>query len=155
METYVRRSPPALPTWTIRRCGLPSAILALPREHPSYAAFYTPAIMTSSLHFTGSLDTIIKENWTRELIAHRASGIISVAVHIGGHFVPAGKRELAVLVDFVCDVYTREEENSFMDSATEVEERLRMRMCWTWIYHTDSEGSESRWIWLVKESSEA
>lgn len=74
-------------------------------KHPSYAAFYTPPITTPSLHFIGSLDTVVEESWTQELVAHCESGTVSVVLHTGGHIVPPGKRELAVLVDFIRKVY--------------------------------------------------
>ena len=77
-------------------------------EYPSYAAFYTPPIATPSLHFIGSLDTVVEEGWTRGLVAQCESGTVSVALHPGGHFVPSGKRELSVLVDFIYNALSRE-----------------------------------------------
>ncbi|OHW98870.1 dihydrofolate reductase [Colletotrichum incanum] len=70
-------------------------------EHQLYVAFYTPSIATPSLHFIGSLDTVVEESWTQELVARCESGTASVALHPGGHFVPTGKRETAVVIDFI------------------------------------------------------
>ncbi|GKT65260.1 dihydrofolate reductase [Colletotrichum tofieldiae] len=90
-------------------------------EHQLYTAFYTPPIATPSLHFIGSLDTIVDESWTQELVAHCESGTASVALHPGGHFVPTGKRETAVVIDFILKVYLNQK-NQTADSATGVED---------------------------------
>ncbi|KAF6800333.1 dihydrofolate reductase [Colletotrichum sojae] len=84
-------------------------------ECPSYAAFYSPAIATPTLHFVGSQDTVVEESWTQDLAARFRPGMPSIVLHTGGHVVPPGKREVAVVVDFIRKVYAKQ-------VGTEVEE---------------------------------
>jgi fermentation-respiration switch protein FrsA (DUF1100 family) len=78
--------------------------------HPSYAAFYKPLITTPSLHYLGTLDTVLEESWARALLdscEHRSTGPDgTLVVHPGGHSVPLGRRELLVVTGFIRSVYT-------------------------------------------------
>lgn len=78
--------------------------------HPNYAAFYKPLIATPSLHFLGTLDTVLEESWARALLdscEHRDNGPdAALVVHPGGHSVPLGRRELLVVTGFISSVYT-------------------------------------------------
>jgi hypothetical protein len=82
--------------------------------HPDYAAFYKPVIATPSLHFLGTLDTVLEESWARALVCsceHGDSGAEgTLIVHPGGHSVPLGRREMLVVTGFVLGVL--EPENS-------------------------------------------
>ena len=77
---------------------------------PGYAAFYKPLIATPSLHFLGTLDTVLEESWARALLnacEHRSVGPDeALIVHPGGHSVPLGRRELLVVTGFIRSVYT-------------------------------------------------
>jgi fermentation-respiration switch protein FrsA (DUF1100 family) len=78
--------------------------------HPSYSAFYKPLITTPSLHYLGTLDTVLEESWARALLnscEHRSTGPDgTLVVHPGGHSVPLGRRELLVVTGFIRSVYT-------------------------------------------------
>jgi len=79
---------------------------------PGYAAFYKPLIATPSLHFLGTLDTVLEECWARTLLdscEHRSKGPDgTLVVHPGGHSVPLGRRELMVVTGFIRSVYAPE-----------------------------------------------
>ena len=76
---------------------------------PGYAAFYKPLIATPSLHFLGTLDTVLEESWARALLEsceHRSAGPDeTLVVHPGGHSVPLGRRELLVVTGFIRSIY--------------------------------------------------
>ena len=80
---------------------------------PGYAAFYKPLITTPSLHFLGTLDTVLEECWARALLdscEHRSTGPDGIlVVHPGGHSVPLGRRELLVVTGFVRSVYASDQ----------------------------------------------
>jgi len=80
---------------------------------PGYAAFYKPLIATPSLHFLGTLDTVLEECWARALLdscEHRSTGPDgTLIVHPSGHSVPLGRRELLVVTGFVRSVYALEQ----------------------------------------------
>lgn len=60
--------------------------------HPSYGAFYKPLITTPSLHFLGTLDTVLEESWARALLDSCENRTAvpdgTLVVHPGGHSVP-------------------------------------------------------------------
>lgn len=78
--------------------------------HPGYAAFYDPLIATPSLHFHGTLDTILEESWARALLdacEHRSNGHDgTLVVHPSGHSIPLGRRELLVVTSFIRSIYS-------------------------------------------------
>jgi fermentation-respiration switch protein FrsA (DUF1100 family) len=80
---------------------------------PGYAAFYKPLIATPSLHFLGTLDTVLEESWARALLEsceHRSTGPDeTLVVHPGGHSVPLGRRELLVVTGFIRSVYASDQ----------------------------------------------
>ncbi|KAL1862970.1 hypothetical protein VTK73DRAFT_6567 [Phialemonium thermophilum] len=60
---------------------------------------YEPPIGTPTVHFLGSLDTVVDEGRSRELIDRCADP--AVIVHPGGHYVPVSKEWVAPLVGFI------------------------------------------------------
>ena len=60
---------------------------------------YEPKIATPSLHYLGSLDTVVEEGRSRPLIEVCHEPV--VIVHPGGHFVPIAKEWAMPLVGFV------------------------------------------------------
>jgi predicted esterase len=66
---------------------------------PRYRAFYEPPIATPVLHFIGSLDGVVEEGRSLELV--RACENPRVVYHPGGHFVPIGKDMVGQLVAFI------------------------------------------------------
>ncbi|KAH8149153.1 uncharacterized protein LAJ45_06692 [Morchella importuna] len=67
---------------------------------PHYDYFYTPKIATPTLHFIGSLDTVVDESRSLALV-HEHAGEPRVVYHPGGHYLPAGKQFANVVVGFV------------------------------------------------------
>lgn len=67
--------------------------------NPLYTGFYEPKITCPTLHFIGSLDTVVEESRSVAL-AEACEGATTV-YHPGGHFVPAGKEWGSVLVGFI------------------------------------------------------
>lgn len=60
---------------------------------------YEPKVRTPTLHFIGSLDTVVDEGRSRGLVARCEDPI--VVVHPGGHYVPVSKEWVSPLVGFV------------------------------------------------------
>ncbi|KAH0607425.1 uncharacterized protein H6S33_002459 [Morchella sextelata] len=67
---------------------------------PRYDYFYEPKIATPTLHFIGSLDTVVDEARSLALVQEYA-GEPRVVYHPGGHYLPAGKQFANVAVGFV------------------------------------------------------
>lgn len=63
------------------------------------AWLYEPKISTPTLHFIGSLDTVVEEGRSRGLVARCEEPV--VAVHPGGHYVPVSRDWVNPLVGFV------------------------------------------------------
>lgn len=68
---------------------------------PRYDYFYTPKIATPTLHFIGSLDTVVDESRSLALATEHAGEPPRVVYHPGGHYLPAGKQFANVVVAFV------------------------------------------------------
>lgn len=68
-----------------------------------YVELYEPAIATPVLHFLGSLDTVVAETRSMELVAACVRGDQRVVFHPGGHYLPAGRQYVSVLLGFVLD----------------------------------------------------
>ncbi|KAK3342059.1 serine hydrolase-domain-containing protein [Lasiosphaeria hispida] len=60
---------------------------------------YQPKVRTPTLHFLGSLDTVVDESRTRGLV-DRCQGPL-VVVHPGGHYVPVNREWVMPLAGFV------------------------------------------------------
>ncbi|CAG8974789.1 hypothetical protein HYALB_00000401 [Hymenoscyphus albidus] len=75
-----------------------------------YKPFYDPEIQTPSLHFIGSLDSVVEESRPLGLIDRCNEKTRQVLYHPGGHFVPVGKEMASVLVGFIRDRTTVAEE---------------------------------------------
>jgi hypothetical protein len=80
-----------------------------------YKSFYQPKINCETLHFIGSLDSVVEENRSLALANGCEDG--KVIHHPGGHFVPVGKEMGGVLVGFLrdCLAEKKEEEESVED----------------------------------------
>ena len=65
----------------------------------SLAWLYEPKISTPTLHFIGSLDTVVDESRSRGLVERCEDPV--VVVHPGGHYVPVGKEWVMMLAGFV------------------------------------------------------
>lgn len=63
------------------------------------AWLYEPKVRTPTLHFIGSLDTVVDEGRSRGLVARCEDPL--VVVHPGGHYVPVSKEWVNPLVGFV------------------------------------------------------
>lgn len=60
---------------------------------------YAPRVRTPTLHFIGSLDTVVEEGRSRGLV-ERCEGAV-VVVHPGGHYVPVSREWVMPLVGFI------------------------------------------------------
>ncbi|KAI1002893.1 hypothetical protein K3495_g5313 [Podosphaera aphanis] len=69
--------------------------------HPSYRAFFEPKIQTPSLHFIGSLDSVVEEVRTMALVKKCAVDKRTLIYHPGGHFVPNRKIMGGTLLTFI------------------------------------------------------
>lgn len=69
------------------------------KKDPSAAAAHGPKVRTPTLHFIGSLDTVVEEGRSRGLVARCEDPL--VVVHPGGHYVPVSKEWVNPLVGFV------------------------------------------------------
>lgn len=77
---------------------------------PRYDCFYEPRIRTPILHFLGSLDTVVEEGRSMALVQACEEGERRVVYHPGGHYLPAGKQYVNVLLGFVVDQVKEKEE---------------------------------------------
>ena len=64
-------------------------------------------IATPTLHFLGSLDSVVEERRSRALVDRCADP--RVAVHSGGHYVPVARDRVMPLVGFLREVLARQE----------------------------------------------
>ncbi|KAI9819152.1 MAG: hypothetical protein M1827_007308 [Pycnora praestabilis] len=70
--------------------------------HELYHAFYEPKITTPTLHFIGSLDSVVEESRSQRLIdACVGKKDETVIYHPGGHFLPSQKQFVNALVGFI------------------------------------------------------
>lgn len=70
-------------------------------SHPAYRAFFEPKIQTPTLHFIGSLDTVLDEARSKALVEKCVLEKRKLVFHPGGHFVPNDKRMVSILVAFI------------------------------------------------------
>lgn len=66
-----------------------------------YGALYEPKITTPTLHFIGSLDTVVEESRSRSLADSCETSEDRVVVHPGGHFLPSQKVWLDTTIGFI------------------------------------------------------
>jgi predicted esterase len=75
--------------------------------HALYRGFYEPKIATPTLHFLGSVDTVVSEERSLRLVEAcvdgkgREGGVPRVVYHPGGHHLPSQKQFVAALVAFI------------------------------------------------------
>jgi hypothetical protein len=60
---------------------------------------YEPKVRTPTLHYLGSLDTVVEEGRSKGLVERCEEPV--VVVHPGGHYVPVSKEWVMPLVGFV------------------------------------------------------
>jgi hypothetical protein len=80
--------------------------------HALYMPFYSPPICTPSLHFIGSLDTVVEESRTLGLFERCAEASRVKVVHPGGHFVPVGREWVGVVAGWIRGVVGADAEKS-------------------------------------------
>lgn len=73
-----------------------SGFYAVPEE---LAWLYEPKIKTPTLHFMGSLDTVVEESRSQGLVDRCQDPV--VVVHPGGHYVPVSKEWVMPLAGFI------------------------------------------------------
>ncbi|KAK4451171.1 serine hydrolase-domain-containing protein [Podospora aff. communis PSN243] len=73
-----------------------SGFWAVPQE---MGWVYEPKVRTPTLHYLGSLDTVVEEGRSRGLVERCEEPV--VVVHPGGHYVPVSKEWVMPLVGFV------------------------------------------------------
>ncbi len=78
-----------------------------------YTPFYQPKISTPTLHFVGTLDSVVEES--RSLALVEACVEPKVVYHPGGHFVPIGKEMVGALVGFIRQCCEEELEENVED----------------------------------------
>ncbi|KAH8838118.1 hypothetical protein MCOR27_005282 [Pyricularia oryzae] len=66
---------------------------------PGLGWMYEPSINTPTMHFIGSLDTVVDEKRSRHLAEKCVNSI--VIEHPGGHHVPTGKEHAMPLIGFI------------------------------------------------------
>ncbi|KAJ5751907.1 hypothetical protein N7520_008824 [Penicillium odoratum] len=96
---------------SLGECGHPPlkfvvSISGYVASHAAYRGFYEPAICTPSLHYWGSLDTVVDEEASMRLVnccqgSEGAELAPCIIRHPGGHVVPSGKRQLVGIVHFM------------------------------------------------------
>ena len=70
----------------------------------AYDAFYSPSISIPSLHYIGSLDSVVEESRCLALANACEETKRKVVYHPGGHFVPISKEWVGILVGFIKEV---------------------------------------------------
>ncbi|KAL2022956.1 hypothetical protein VTK56DRAFT_4171 [Thermocarpiscus australiensis] len=73
-----------------------SGFYAVPAD---LAWLYEPKVKTPTLHFLGSLDTVVEESRSRGLVERCEEPV--VVVHPGGHYVPVSKEWVMPLAGFI------------------------------------------------------
>jgi hypothetical protein len=95
-------------------------------NNPLYAPFYEPKIATPVCHFIGSVDTVVSEERSLQLLEGCADGkgsesqVPKLIYHPGGHFLPSGQAYVTALASFIRSVLepakkTDEKEESVED----------------------------------------
>lgn len=71
------------------------------RALEQYDSFYEPKIRTPTLHVMGSMDAVVVEERGLALVEACEEKSRQVAYHPGGHYLPAAKQSLNVLIGFM------------------------------------------------------
>ncbi|KAF8538449.1 serine hydrolase FSH [Trichophaea hybrida] len=82
------------------------------RAPERYEGWYEPRIRTKVLNVIGSLDTVVDEERTMAFVRACEKGEERLVFHPGGHYLPATKSMVGVLVGFIrsCEEVKEEEE---------------------------------------------
>ena len=117
-------------TWSDVEFPYPESWADLPALHPDglkfavcysgfstpntlYKGFYEPKISCPTIHFIGSLDTVVEES--RSLALAEGCADAQTVFHPGGHFVPVGKEMGGVVVGFIRSCCEEKVEESVED----------------------------------------
>ncbi|PUU82742.1 serine hydrolase FSH [Tuber borchii] len=73
------------------------------RATENYRYFYEPKIETPVLHVLGSLDTVVGEERSLELVRTCAGGEERKVYHPGGHYLPTGKQYANMLLGYILE----------------------------------------------------
>jgi hypothetical protein len=94
-------------------------------NNPLYEPFYEPKMTTPVCHFIGSVDTVVSEERSLQLLDGCADGkgpegqVSRLIYHPGGHFLPSGQTYVTALAAFIRNVLeppaARKEEESAED----------------------------------------
>jgi len=90
------------------------------RAPERYEQWYTPRIRTKVLNVIGSLDTVVEEERTLALVKACEGGEERVVYHPGGHYLPATKSMVGVLVGFIRSCTEEKEEEEEEEEETDV-----------------------------------
>ncbi|KAI5816277.1 serine hydrolase FSH [Pyronema omphalodes] len=71
------------------------------RAPKQYDSWYEPKIVTPVLHVIGSLDTVVDEGRSLELVKACEGGDEKTVYHPGGHYLPASKNMVMTLAGFI------------------------------------------------------
>ncbi|CCC14380.1 unnamed protein product [Sordaria macrospora k-hell] len=107
-EAWARQIRDANKGQPLKFCVSYSGFFALP---PELGWLWEPKVKTPTMHFLGSLDTVVEESRSRRLVEACEDAV--VVVHPGGHYVPVSKEWVAPLVGFIrgcLERYKKEEE---------------------------------------------
>ncbi|KAK3396618.1 serine hydrolase-domain-containing protein [Sordaria brevicollis] len=104
-ESWVKELREANKGQPLKFCVSYSGFFALPEE---LGWMWTPKVKTPTLHFLGSLDTVVEEARSRRLI-EACEGAVEVT-HPGGHYVPVSKEWVGPLVGFIRGCLKKKEE---------------------------------------------
>ncbi|KAI5845947.1 serine hydrolase FSH [Tricharina praecox] len=85
------------------------------RAPDMYREWYEPSIETKVLHVIGSLDTVVDEERSLELMKACVDGDKRTVYHPGGHYLPAQKPMVNALVGFILSSVKEEKKEEIVD----------------------------------------
>ena len=89
------------------------------RGTDQYNGFYDPKIQTPTLHFLGSLDTVVEEARSLALVERCAESEGRVIYHPGGHFLTTQKTYVAALIGFMKEMLHKAESGGKQEESVE------------------------------------
>ncbi|KAF2757402.1 alpha/beta-hydrolase [Pseudovirgaria hyperparasitica] len=91
-------------------------------ENPLYSAFYEPKIRTPTLHFIGTMDTVVEEKRSLKLMEQFEDSKDRVVYHPGGHFLPSSQKQyVGALIGFIKEVLGRGGTNNAEENAEDMD----------------------------------
>ncbi|KAK3331356.1 serine hydrolase-domain-containing protein [Apodospora peruviana] len=103
-EGWVKKVREANRTKALKFAVIYSGFYAVPAD---LAWLWEPKVKTPTLHFIGSLDTVVDESRSQGLVERCQDPL--VVVHPGGHYVPVNKEWVMPLVGFIRNCLTETE----------------------------------------------